>query len=54
MRFWNCRCDLKEVPKGMVWNDETHSFEPPKEPYKRQVERKSKVKIYVGDKLFEV
>lgn len=50
----NCRCDLKEAPKGMVWNDETHSFEPPKEPYKRQVERKSKVKIYVGDKLFEV
>ena len=49
-----CRCDLKEVPKGMVWNDETHSFEPPKEPYKRQVERKSKVKIYVGDKKFEV
>lgn len=49
-----CRCDLKEVPKGMVWNDETHSFEPSKEPYKRQVERKSKVKIYVGDKMFEV
>jgi hypothetical protein len=47
----NCRCDLKEVPKGMVWNDETHSFEPPKELYKRQVERKSKVKIYVGDIL---
>ena len=49
-----CRCDLREVPKGMIWNDETHSFEPPKEPYKRQVERKSKVKIYVGDKMFEV
>ena len=49
----NCRCDLRYIPKGYVWDDETQSFIPPK-GYKRQVERRSKVKIYVGSKEFIV
>lgn len=48
-----CRCELRYIPKGYVWNEETHSFQPPK-TYERKVERKGKVKIIVGDKHFEV
>lgn len=46
-----CRCTLIYVPNGYEWNDETQKFEPPKE-FKRKVERKSKIKIQVGDKEF--
>ena len=49
----NCRCELHYIPEGYVWDEETEQFQPPKE-YKRKVERKSKVKIQVGDKTFEV
>lgn len=49
----NCRCELHYIPEGYVWDEETKQFQPPKE-YKRKVERKSKVKIQVGDKTFEV
>lgn len=48
-----CRCNLRYKPKTYVWDKETESFEPPKE-YKRKVERRSKVKIFVGDKEFTV
>lgn len=48
-----CRCNLRYKPKTYVWDKETESFEPPKE-YKRKVERRSKVKIFVGDKEFAV
>ena len=48
-----CRCDLRYIPKGYIWDEDLQMFTPPKE-YKRKIERKSKVKIYVGDKTFEV
>jgi hypothetical protein len=49
----NCRCDLRELPRGYVWNDETHQFEPPKN-YERKVERKSRAKITIGDKEYQI
>lgn len=48
----NCRCELHYIPEGYVWDEDLQSFVPPKN-YERKVERKSKVKIYVGDKVFE-
>lgn len=47
----NCRCHLNKIRKGYVWNKERGIFEPPKE-FVRKVERKSKVKINIGDKEF--
>lgn len=49
----NCRCELIYIPKGYVWDAETDSFTPPKD-YKQLVERKSKIKINIGNKTFEV
>lgn len=48
-----CRCLLRYIPEGYVWEESTGSFEPPKN-YERKIERKSKVKITVGNKVFEV
>lgn len=48
-----CRCQLRYIPKGYVWDEEKQMFAPPKN-YQRKIERRSKVKIYVGDKTFEV
>jgi hypothetical protein len=48
-----CRCDLRYVPKGYVWNPDTHQFEPPKN-YERKVERKSRAKITIGNKEYTV
>lgn len=48
-----CRCQLRYLPKGYVWDEERQIFAPPKD-YKPKIERRSKVKIYVGDKTFEV
>lgn len=48
-----CRCDLRYLPQGYEWNEETGRFEPPKD-YKPQVERKSKVKITIGNKEYLV
>lgn len=48
-----CRCDLRHIPDGYEWNEEKQTFAFP-EKYKRKVERKSKVKVTVGDKHFEV
>lgn len=48
-----CRCFLRYLPKGYVWDEESQSFGPPKD-YKPRVERKSKVIITVGNKKFEV
>lgn len=48
-----CRCDLRHIPDGYEWNEEKQTFELP-EGTKRKVERKSKVKITIGDKHFEV
>lgn len=48
-----CRCDLRELPKGYVWDKDKGEFVPPKN-YERDVERKSKVKITIGDKEYLV
>lgn len=48
-----CRCNLRYVPKGYVWDEETKSYRPPKD-YKPQIKRQSKVIIKIGDKTFEV
>lgn len=48
-----CRCNMRYIPKSYVWNDETQSFEPVKH-FDRKVERRSKVKITVGNKEFVV
>lgn len=48
-----CRCNMRYIPKSYVWNDETQSFEPVKH-FDRKVERRSKVKITVGNKEFIV
>ena len=49
----NCRCQLRYIPKGYVWDEKLQMFEVPKN-YERKIERRSKVKIWVGDKMFEV
>lgn len=48
-----CRCDMKMIPKGYVWNETTKRFELPKN-FVHKVERKGKAKIMVGDKVFYV
>lgn len=48
-----CRCDLRHLPKGYLWNPDTHQFEPPKD-YERKVARKSKAKITIGNKEYLV
>lgn len=49
-----CRCTLERVPEGYEWNDETQSFSTPKKDYQRKVQRKSKIRIQIGDKTTEV
>ena len=49
-----CRCMLRHVPDGYEWDDKTQSFEPKKVDESKRVQRKSKVKITVGTKYFEV
>lgn len=50
----NCRCNLRYIPDGYEWDDKTQSFEPKKTDESKRVQRKSKVKITVGTKYFEV
>ena len=50
----NCRCNLRYIPDGYEWDDKTQSFEPKKVDESKRVQRKSKVKITVGTKHFEV
>lgn len=49
----HCRCVLYNLLPGYKWNEDTKQFELPKD-WERKVERKSKVKITVGNKIFEV
>jgi hypothetical protein len=49
----SCRCLLKRVPEGYEWDEEKGQFVLP-EKWERKVKRKSKIKIQVGDKNFEV
>lgn len=46
-----CRCELRYVPDGYVWDDEAGAFVPPKN-YEPKVKRTSKVKITIGDKEY--
>lgn len=48
-----CRCELHYIPDGYIWSEENQSYEPPKN-YQRKIERKSKVTIIVGEKIFEI
>lgn len=49
----HCRCDLRQLPKGKIWDNEKKYFVTGGE-IERKVERKSKVKITVNDKVFYV
>lgn len=49
----HCRCHLVHVLPGQVWNEEKQMFEFPKK-IENKVARKSKVKVTVGDKVFNV
>jgi len=48
-----CRCLLNRVPPRYVWSEENQRFELPK-TIENRVERKSKVKTVVGEKVFWV
>lgn len=48
-----CRCQLRVVLPGYKWNEEKKRFELPK-TFERKVNRKSKIRIQVGDKHFEI
>lgn len=47
-----CRCNLRVIPPGYEWDDENKKFSP--KIVTNKIERKSKVKINVGDLKFEV
>lgn len=49
----HCRCDLRQLPKGKVWDDDKKYFVTGGE-IEHKVERKSKVKITVNDKIFYI
>jgi len=48
-----CRCHINEVPEGFDWDPRVRSFTKLK-PLVRKVERRSKIRITVGEKQFEV
>lgn len=48
-----CRCMLTHVDPEYDWDEKQQDFNKPK-PYERKVERKSKVKITIGNKVTEV
>lgn len=45
-----CRCTLRYLPKGYKWDEEKEKFTPQREEIEKRVERKSKIKITIGDK----
>lgn len=49
----NCRCLARRYMKGDIWDKETRMFKQP-ENYERKVVPKARVKIQVGDKVFNV
>lgn len=44
----NCRCTLHEVPEDYEWNEKTNMYDKLK-PWERKIERKTKVKIKIGE-----
>lgn len=49
----HCRCTLHYLPDNVEWDEERQVFVP-KLVEGKKIERKSKVKVYVGNKVFEV
>mgnify|MGYP003624825803 CR=1 FL=1 len=49
----SCKCTVVHFKDDFIWNNGTKAFDLPKE-YKRKIQRKSKVKITIGNKTFEV
>lgn len=49
-----CRCTATEVPDGMVWDPVTRSFTKPDPKWERKVQRKSKVRVTIGDEITEL
>lgn len=49
----HCRCHLVHVLPGQVWDEEKQMFDFPKK-IENKVKRKSKIKVTVGDKVFNV
>lgn len=47
----HCRCNLRYVPKGYKWNEESKGFEIDK-TRELQIKRTSKVKVTVGSQIF--
>lgn len=47
-----CRCQLRYLPKGYKWNEREKLFT--LSPSQHKVERHSKIKITIGDRVFEV
>lgn len=50
----HCRCTLESYDPNYIWNKKTQSFDIFKEKFERKVQRKSKIKISVGNKNFEI
>lgn len=48
-----CRCNIRQLPKGYVWDEESGEFTPPKN-YQRKVERKGRAKITIGEKEYVI
>ena len=49
----HCRCQPQHLPDGYIWSQEEKQFIP-NPNFERKIERKSKIKIIVGTKQFEV
>lgn len=48
----HCRCELQELPKGYIWDQEKQMFVPKK--VENKIERKSKIYITIGEREFVV
>lgn len=46
-----CRCNLRKVPKGYKWNEESKMFQIDKDR-ELEIKRTAKVKVQVGDKIY--
>lgn len=50
----HCRCTLESYDPNYIWNKTNQAFDIFKERFERKVQRKSKIKISVGNKNFEI
>jgi hypothetical protein len=49
----HCRCTLQYYEEGTTWNEKTRMFEFLESNFVRKVATKSKIKITIGDKVYE-